>query len=191
MIRRARKYRDYNEYLRHQQRKTRSPKSRNHEQVWWAEHVAKFTDTFRPYIERYELAGTRGLCCGARSGAEVRALLDLGVDAIGVDLVAHPPYTVAGDIHDMEFDADTFDFVFTNVFDHAVEPEKFASEIQRVATLGAYVLLQLPIGPSADSYRAVEYDSIDDVLRLFTARVLESREIDWRGSINTEVLLQC
>ena len=46
----------------------------------------------------------KGVCLGSRTGQEVKALIDLGIDAIGIDLVEFPPYTIVGDVHNMQFE---------------------------------------------------------------------------------------
>ena len=72
------------------------------------------------------------LCFGARTGQEVVALNEIGMEAKGIDIVPQEPYVIKGDIHDAPFVDDTFDFVFTNIVDHSIYPQKFMSEIERV-----------------------------------------------------------
>ena len=65
------------------------------------------------------------LCLGARTGQEVVALKELGVEnSIGIDIVPHEPNVIKGDIHDLDFKDETFDFVYTNIIDHSINPKK-------------------------------------------------------------------
>src|SRR3546814_1114234 len=70
----------------------------------------------------------KALCLGARTGQEVVALEELGLDAIGIDLVPCPPHVEAGDIHNLRFEDASFDLIFTNIVDHSIDPSKFFSE---------------------------------------------------------------
>ena len=188
MIRYVKGYRDYNEYTTHQLRKTTSDKIVKRESDNFAENVEEFKRVFAPYVSEYDIK--TAMCAGARMGAEVRALQDLGVRAIGIDLVDCQPYVIAGDIHDMPFPDDAFAMVYTNVFDHSLRPDVFASEIQRVSKPGALVLMHLAVGTSTDSYRAIDLDSAEDIMDLFSgAEALCRKPYEGRGSINTEVAL--
>ncbi|KAG0628964.1 hypothetical protein M758_1G066600 [Ceratodon purpureus] len=72
------------------------------------------------------------MCIGARLGQEVVAFQEIGVaDAIGIDLVPAPPLVIHGDIRHHPFPDSTFGFEFSNVFDHALFPQRFVSEIER------------------------------------------------------------
>ena len=69
----------------------------------------------------------------------------MNIKAIGIDIVEQLPHVIKGDIHDIPFDDNTFDFVFTNIFDHSIYPEKFISEIERILKPNGYCLIQLEI----------------------------------------------
>jgi len=65
------------------------------------------------------------------------------MDAIGIDIVPYEPYVILGDIHNAPFEDASVDFVFTNIFDHSIYPQKFISEMQRVLKPGGHVLMHL------------------------------------------------
>jgi SAM-dependent methyltransferase len=74
------------------------------------------------------------LCLGAREGAEVRAFLEHGCFAIGIDL-APPPgsdLVLTGDFHALAWPGATVDVIFTNAFDHTIDPERLLHEICRL-----------------------------------------------------------
>lgn len=90
------------------------------------------------------LRGRTVLCLGARLGGEVRAFISLGALAVGVDINPGPrnPHVLYGDFHALVFGDGSFDFVFTNAFDHVYDVEKFASEAARVLKPSGILFLE-------------------------------------------------
>src|SRR3546814_7440693 len=74
----------------------------------------------------------KALCLGARTGQEVVALEELGLDAFGIDLVPCPPHVEAGDIHNLRFEDASFDLIFTNIVDRS---EEHTSELQSLMSI--------------------------------------------------------
>ena len=74
------------------------------------------------------------LCLAARIGTEVKAFLDLGCRAIGIDLNPgkENPYVVQGDFHDLQYAPQSMDVVYTNSLDHAFDLERIAKEVLKV-----------------------------------------------------------
>jgi SAM-dependent methyltransferase len=98
---------------------------------------------------RVEVApGSRVLCLGARSGAEVRAFLDRGCFAVGVDLNpgVENPYVVVGDFHHLEFPDTSVDVVYTNCLDHVRDLSEVVSEVRRVLAPGGRMLVDAARG---------------------------------------------
>ncbi len=190
-IKATRKYGAYEEYIRHQKEKTTDPERIR---KWKEEEWQPKLDGFRDIFERnrgYIHGRSRALCLGARTGQEVKALWEIGIDAVGVDLVPFPPYTVEGDFHDLAFDDETFDLVFTNVFDHALYPGKFCEEMERVLVPEGIVMIHLLIGYQGDQYtETMVYDS-GPVKNLFkNMSVLEDRPIrNTFDQMNWELIL--
>ena len=96
----------------------------------------KATGMFR---RRFELVsglsdGAKVLCLGARRGEEVRALRELGCDAIGIDLNPGKdnPYVVPGDFHALDYKDGALDAVYVNCLDHAFDLKKIVGEVHRV-----------------------------------------------------------
>ena len=119
-----------------------------------------------------------GYKSGARTGQEVAALQSLGIPAIGVDLVPFEPYTIAGDIHDLQFNDGEFDLIFSNIFDHSLYPEKFCAEMERVLRPDGVIILHLQIGEELDEYTETYVYDPDEVIKLFSnVVILESRAI--------------
>ncbi len=96
----------------------------------------------------------------------------MGSDAIGIDICPHPPHVIEADMHDLPFEDETFDFIFSNVFDHALYPEKKVSEIERVLKKGGKVVLHIQEegtnSTPLDVYAETEVDNIYlDIITMF------------------------
>lgn len=188
-------YDNYNQYISHQQEKTLDVARRK---KWlgeeWEPKLIEFRKLFADYREALSACRV-ALCLGARTGQEVFALREMGIDAIGIDLVPHEPLVIKGDVHDLCYPDSSIDFVFSNMLDHSCDPKKFVSEIERVLRPGGIALLQLYVGPafSVDEYAAIEMNQIEhDVLPLFSQCDVEAlRYIPLNfACMNREVLVR-
>lgn len=147
-----REYDNYENYVSHQKEKTLDPVRR---EKWlsdeWDEKVIMFTELFK---RRQNVISNckKAICLCARTGQEVVAMKNLGIDAIGVDLVPCEPLVVEGDIHNLAFKEGEFGLAFCNSFDHSLYPEKMLSEMQRVICSGGYGILHLQLLEHVDKY---------------------------------------
>lgn len=125
-----RRYADYDEYTAHQVDKL---DSLGGEAFVNAEKAVRL---FRKRFELIDQLTPHGsvLCLGARRGEEVKAFIELGHFAIGIDLNpgAAPEFVVVGDFHALNFADDSVDCVYMNCLDHAWDLDKILSEIRRV-----------------------------------------------------------
>lgn len=183
-------YPSYDAYLQQQLNKTLNPRLRR---IWttrdWHRKVSVFASFFRRLRSDGLLSNrSRALCVGARVGQEVAALRLVGVaDAVGIDLVPAPPLVVAGDFHRQPFADGTFDFEFSNVFDHALYPDRFVGEIERTLKPGGVCVLHLAVKRRGDKYSANDLKSVRPVVALFAASdLLHVRPVDGFG-LDTEV----
>ena len=137
-----RKYKDYDEYVAHQIEKTADPdrRARLLQKFRFKEKVRYFKEKFQRFSDKNSLGQT--VCLGARMGEEIEALLQLGADCYGVDLVPYPPHVREGDFQDLHFiEADTIDTFYTNSLDHSSDPEKVFSEVSRCLKEGGTFIL--------------------------------------------------
>ncbi|KAK9117406.1 hypothetical protein Sjap_016353 [Stephania japonica] len=178
---------------KHQLNKTLNPKLRR---IWttrdWERKISVFSVFFTRLKDHHLLTNhSKSLCVGARVGQEVEALHRVGVlDAVGIDLVPYPPLVLKGDFHNQPFHNDTFDFEFSNVFDHALYPERFAGEIERTLIPGGVCVLHVVVKGMADKYSANDLYSVAAVVELFRCSDLVGvREVDGFGA-DTEVVLR-
>ncbi|KAJ4839994.1 hypothetical protein Tsubulata_030829 [Turnera subulata] len=186
-------YSSYNAYIQHQLNKTLNPKLR---QIWttrdWERKVKVFSQFFDSLKQRHLLSNSsKALSVGARVGQEVEALRRVGVaDSVGIDLVPYPPLVVKGDFHAQPFDNGTFDFEFSNVFDHALYPWKFVAEIQRTLRPRGVCVLHVALSRRADKYSANDLFSVGPLVELFKeSELVEVRKVDGFG-LDTEVVFR-
>ncbi|MCI06689.1 S-adenosyl-L-methionine-dependent methyltransferases superfamily protein [Trifolium medium] len=183
-------YSSYEAYIQRQLNKTLNPKLRK---IWttrdWNRKIPVFAKFFSELKSKNLLTNTsKALCIGARVGQEVEALRRIGVvDSIGMDLVPYPPLVVKGDFHNQPFDNNTFDFEFSNVFDHALYPHKFVAEIERTLKPNGVCVLHVALSRRADKYSANDLYSVQPLVELFKNSVLvHVRGVDGFG-LDTEV----
>ncbi|CAO2177631.1 unnamed protein product [Urochloa humidicola] len=187
------KYHTYEDYLRHQLNKTLNPRLRR---VWatrdWQRKVTTFATFFTSLQHQHLLTNTsRALCVGARLGQEVAALRQIGVrNAVGIDLAPAPPLVVRGDFHAQPFEDETFDFEFSNVFDHALYPDRFAAEIERTLRPGGVAVLHVAVHRRGDRYSANDLLDVKGLVGLFRrCEVVRVSKVDAFG-LDTEVILR-
>ncbi|KAG8046369.1 hypothetical protein GUJ93_ZPchr0008g13626 [Zizania palustris] len=186
-------FRSYEDYLRHQLNKTLDPRLRK---VWatrdWHRKVDAFARAFAGLRDDGLLSNSsRALCVGARLGQEVAALRLVGVrDAVGIDLAPAPPLVVKGDFHEQPFSNDTFDLEFSNVFDHALYPDRFVAEIERTLRPGGVAVLHVAVHRRGDKYSANDLLDVQGLVGLFCqSEVVRISKVDAFG-LDTEVILR-
>lgn len=176
-------YKNYDEYIAHQKSKADFGTPLRERLLptgdLWNSDCEGFRLNFQPYTEILKNC-KNAMCLGARTGMEVHVLREMGLDAIGIDLVETPPLVLSGDVHNVEFEDNSFDFVFSNIFDHVLYPEKFISEIERISKPNSHVLLHLSVGIRDDAHAANVLLNSDYVINLFKRpiEVLEDKKLN-------------
>ena len=168
-----RRYENYEDYVNFQKNKTLDPVRR---EKWlneeWEIKLVGFEEEFNKIINIQPSILSKGddcLCLGARTGQEVQALKNLGMKATGIDLVPCEPLVTAGDIHDLKYENNTFDFVFTNIIDHTIYPQKMISEVERVLKPGGHFFLQMQVNIKQDEYTEYVPNSAEEIINFFSA----------------------
>ncbi|KAI3982049.1 hypothetical protein MKX01_018955 [Papaver californicum] len=171
-------YDSYEKYVQRQLDKTLNPKLRK---VWIT----------RDWDRKVDTNDSKALCIGARVGQEVAALKRVGVpNSVGIDLVPYPPLVMKGDFHDQPFDNSTFDFEYSNVFDHALYPSKFVREIERTLKPGGICVLHVALSRRADKYSANDLFSVAPLVKMFEeSQVVRVKNVDGFG-LDTEVVFR-
>jgi SAM-dependent methyltransferase len=168
----------YEDYVKKQIEKTLDPKRISRwKGVEWQTKIDGFESLFKRN-EEYITNKKKALCLGSRTGQEVFVLRKLGMEAIGIDLVEFPPYTIKGDIHNLFYEDGIFDLVFTNILDHSLYLQKFISEMERVSTNRGIIILNIQENMTFDDYSENIINDSKPIIELFkNSSLLKSRKI--------------
>jgi len=159
-------YANYADYVRQQKSKLDGGIA------FLAKYDKDYRAALRGRLEKLNLdRGLSVLCLGARTGTEVKAFLDIGCFAMGVDLNPGKDnkYVVSGDFHDLQYADNSVDCVFTNSLDHVYRPRKFLNQITRVLRPGRIVIVELegPKDKDADKWASLHWDNEEALIELF------------------------
>jgi SAM-dependent methyltransferase len=167
-----RQYANYDEYIAHQKSKAGHGSELYNKLLneLWTSDCHGFQLIFEAHKEAIEKA-TKAICLGARTGQEVHVLREMGLDTTGMDLVDCPPLVEEGDVHNLKYADASFDFIFSNIFDHVLMPEKFISELERVAKSNAYCILHLSLNDLGDQHSANVLSDVQTVVILFKRKI--------------------
>ena len=183
-MKRTHSYKKYEEYLEHQLEKT---SDKNKQSKWLGEEWLEKIEIFKILFKRNEVYlknKDNAICLGSRTGQEVVALQELGVTkCIGIDLHEFKPYTIKGDIHELKFKDNIFDLAFSNILDHSLYPEKFASEVSRVLKKDGIFILHVQLGIEQDKYTEIVINDKDYIVSLFKNFTLLDEKVIESGKI--------
>lgn len=187
---RSKVYGDYDDYVRHQRAKLSTLAGDD----WLAEYDREYR---RVLAERLAEVGVvrremTVLCLAARLGTEVKAFLDRGCFAVGIDLNPGPGnrYVLAGDFHDLPFPSACVDVVFCNSLDHAFDLDRLLGQVRRVLKPSGVLVLEIVCGVDdgykPGHYEALVWNRVDDLLKpIQAAGFLVSRRVPisypWKG----------
>jgi SAM-dependent methyltransferase len=162
-IEKRREYDSYEDYKEHQMEKTSWKWWRKRLSRQYKRKVKKFQKRFSSLSEKgYIEEGKKVVCLGARMGEEVEAFENLGLEAIGVDLVPKPPRVIKADFNHLPFEDGSFDVVFSNSFDHSFDAEMFFKSCERVLKVGGYLVLDITPGEKMFGDFEVTYVGSDE-----------------------------
>ena len=137
----ARRYPDYETYLAHQATKFGGLRWKTVEK-----HDRRFYDELSARLNALPLdfRGRSVLCLAARQGSEVRAFIDCGAFAVGIDLNPGPRnrFVVVGDFHELQYSDGSLDFVYTNSLDHAFDLSRIMKEVRRVLKASGRLIVE-------------------------------------------------
>ena len=172
------RHKKYEDYINKQLEKTLNP---NKIKKWQGDEWQIKVDGFRHLFKRNEeflQNKKKSICLGARTGQEVFVLRELGLDSIGIDLAEFPPYTIKGDIHNLEFDDKKFDLIFTNILDHSLYLDIFISEMERVCMKNGIIILNTQENIPGDDYSENVINDPEPIIKIFkNSTLIKNRKI--------------
>ncbi len=159
-----RRYNSYEAYLEHQKAKLET-----HD---FGEYDVKFRTVLGERLKAFDIEwrGRSVLCLAARIGTEVKAFLDLGAFAVGIDLNPGTDnrYVVQGDFHDLQFAPGSVDVVYTNSVDHAFDLERISNEVFRVLKPNGLFVVEAALGrdqgTSPGFFESFFWNNLDDLV---------------------------
>jgi SAM-dependent methyltransferase len=191
----VRRYSSYEEYLTHQRSKLTN-KLQKEGEAYFSEYDQVFYNALHSRLGQggllARLQGKSVLCLAARLGTEVRAFLDRGAFAIGIDLNPGGPsrYVLEGDFHQMQFPDKSVDVIYTNSLDHLYDKDKLAGEIWRVLKKSGIAIIEA-FQPNEDiafgSYESFNWSDVGQLEEFFLQRrfILKGRTtfaLPWCGT---------
>ena len=186
------RHKKYEDYVNKQLEKTLDP---NKIKKWQGEEWQIKVDGFRHLFKRNEefLQNKKNsICLGARTGQEVFVLRELGLDSIGIDLAEFLPYTIKGDIHNLEFDDEKFDLIFTNILDHSLYLERFISEMERICMKNGIIILNIQENIPIDDYCENVINDPEPIIKMMkNSTLIKNRKIkNTFDSMNRELVFK-
>lgn len=161
-----RDYPSYEAYLEHQRTKFDAFREKSIER-----HDRRFYAALRERLAVFPggLKRRAVLCLAARQGTEVRAFIDEGAFAIGIDLNPGKEnrYVVVGDFHHLQFSDGSVDVVYSNSVDHAFDLDRLLGEIRRVLAGGGVFLAEVGFsegGEGRQFYEALAWSRVEDLI---------------------------
>jgi SAM-dependent methyltransferase len=162
-----RSYDSYEAYLEHQKAKLETHQ--------FGPYDEKFRTALRERLTSLDLEwqGRIVLCLGARIGSEVKAFLDLGAFAVGIDLNPGKEnrYVVQGDFHDLQYAPSSIDVVYTNCLDHAFDIDRVAKEVLKVLKPDGVFVVEAVQGRDQGIdpgfFESFFWKNIDELARVF------------------------
>ena len=153
-----RRYPDYETYLEHQKTKfsaLRAKSVEGHDQRFHAALTARLAQM------PLDFQGRNVLCLAARQGSEVRAFIDQGAFAVGIDLNPGKKnrYVVVGDFHALQFADGSVDYVYTNSLDHAFDLDRILREVRRVLKADGAFLVEANVSAEEGAAPAGPYEA--------------------------------
>lgn len=156
---RQRAYPDYETYVEHQKTKFSALRSKS-----VIGHDERFHRNLSARLAAMPLDfhGRAVLCLAARQGSEVKAFIDQGAFAVGIDLNPGPKnrFVVVGDFHDLQFADGSVDVVYTNSLDHAFDVDRILAEVVRVLAPDGVFIMEANVSADDGAAPAGPYEAM-------------------------------
>ena len=119
----TRNYENYEDYIKHQSSKdSQTDRYTKQSGPEWQLRLDGFKNEFSK-LSNYLTPEKKCLVLGAAAGEKVIALRELGIESVvGLDLIPHEPLVLKGDMHNLEYENDSFDFAKDSICSHVSAP---------------------------------------------------------------------
>ncbi|MBU1863204.1 MAG: class I SAM-dependent methyltransferase, partial [Candidatus Omnitrophica bacterium] len=119
--------------------------------------------------KRIDLSELTVLCIGCRSIEEINDFKALKTrKVVGIDLFSEDREIMVMDMHNMSFDDNSFDIIFScHSLEHARNYKKVISEFIRVAKNGSMFVIEVPVQYGARGTDLWDFESLENVRNMF------------------------
>lgn len=157
----------HKEYLRLQLRRTLSKKNSitSNRYVYLIDRL----------IERVDISNLKVLCIGCRSVEEINYFRSVGVkEVLGIDLFSESEKIIIMDMHNMTFEDNSFDIIFSShSLEHARDYKKAISEFIRVAKDGAIFIIEVPVNYKTRGADLWDFKSLENIKSIFQEHIIQ------------------
>lgn len=165
----SRNYNSYQEYISHQKSKL------NQGIDFLKDYDIKYRKALGKRLANLEFVNKSNvLCLAARIGTEVKAFLDNGAFAVGVDLNPGKDnkYVVTGDFHKLQYANESTDVVFTNSLDHVFDINKTLAEIYRVLKPSGKLMIDIEkhSDVGVDKWSSFWWKNVEELITLIESK---------------------
>lgn len=115
-----------------------------------------------------DIKNKKVLCVGARSIYEIETFKSFGAkEVIGIDLFSETPEIKIMDMHNMDFEDNSFDILFScHSLEHARNYEKALSEFKRVIKNNGIIAIEAPVNYKTDEVDIWDFKSGTNLKKL-------------------------
>ncbi len=128
----------------------------------------KFITTFLEKVPGVDRS-SKVLCVGCRNVHELDAFRDAGFkNIVGVDLFSTNPQILVMDMHDLKFDNDSFDILYSAAtFEKAYDPQRVANEFLRVVKSSGYIILEVGAHYKTGEVDRHDFENLPNLYQFF------------------------
>ena len=119
--------------------------------------------------EKADISNSKVLCIGCRSVDEINYFKSVGAkEVLGIDLFSETEEIMLMDMHDMTFEDNSFDVIFScHSLEHARDYKEVVAEFVRVAKNGSIFVIEVPVNYETRGADLWDFKSVDNLKEIF------------------------
>jgi SAM-dependent methyltransferase len=123
--------------------------------------------------EKVDISNLEVLCVGCRSVGEINYFKSIDAKrVVGIDLFFESEEIMVMDMHEMTFEDNSFDVIFSShSLEHARDYKKAVSEFVRVAKNGSIFVIEVPVNYETTSADLWDFESLKNLKNMFKKHI--------------------
>lgn len=119
---------------------------------------------------RHFKVGERALFVGCRNPHEIMYFKGFhDADAVGIDLYSEHSFIKIMDMHELSFQDDTFDLVFSShSLEHSYNPQEAVNEFIRVMKDGGFFVVEVPVNYKVGKADRIDFKESSQIIKLLS-----------------------